>query len=111
VDCLERKAFLVRRRLRQRLTGEHRAIPRTISTSPARRRRPHRLAQTGSMSRVRSTHASPAATICARSVFLPAESAIALIAVSIVPSTGFFTARYAASLAPAERLAQVVALG
>ena len=69
------------------------------STTPASRR-------TGSISRVASTVASPASSTSAswRSTGSPAacsaRSAIARIAVSIVPSTGWRTAPYAASDAP-----------
>ena len=76
------------------------AMPRTISTSPAAPASTTPASRsTGSISRVCATVASPAATMLARSASRSAASAIARIAVSIVPSTGFFTARYAASLA------------
>ena len=76
------------------------AMPRRISTSPAApASTTPASASTGSISRVRTTQSSPRATSAARSPPASAASASSRIAVSIVPSTGFLTALYAASLA------------
>ena len=69
-------------------------MPRTISTSPAAPASTTPASvRIGSIACVAATVSSPRATIAARSPPCSAASAIARIAVSIVPSTGFFTAR------------------
>ena len=84
------------------------ASPRVISTSPAPpASTTPAFRRTSSISGVRASASSPRASTAARSAdgeifrfsFRSASSAISRITVSIVPSTGRFTARYAASLA------------
>ena len=100
VDRFEAELAVVLGRRRQRHGRSSAAsMPRTISTSPAAPASTTPASvRIGSIACVAATVSSPRATIAAGLPLLR-RSAIARIAVSIVPSTGFFTARYAASLA------------
>ena len=92
------------------------AMPRTISTRPAAPASTTPASRrTSSSSGVRATQSSPRRTSACSSAAAgrpgarSASSASSRIAVSIVPSTGLRTARYAASLAPRKARGEVVA--